>query len=247
MTISPALVRFRRSGGISPRDDERLDVASDGSFEAHRTVGGARIGTFAGQLASATLRRLQADVAAIRDATDLEIATPRDGATEYVEAGGRTARIGSNERPTGSWKALIGRLRRLLEDDVVEAPNAAIELTASPTAASLRHAGSEPLDVDLASAVIRVVRLADDGRVLDRWGHDPQAAVVEDSLEAAGARHAPDWTRAGIGWSRDLPFGHSLEMAAADTLQVWVEVAIRDAAGTRHGQLYVPVQSGKGR
>ena len=109
-----ALVRYGRTGGRPPRDDESMVIEEDGTFEGRRTVGGARVGTFAGRLAAGRLRGApRGRRVRRRPAGDVEVTTPLDGATETVEVAGHTARMGSNERPTGPWKPLVESLRAL--------------------------------------------------------------------------------------------------------------------------------------
>jgi hypothetical protein len=231
------LVSFGRHGGRPPADDESLEVAADGTFSARRTVGGARIGRFAGQLDATTLDGLRALVDALATAEDLTIATPRDGATEVIEAGGRTGRFGSNERPPEPWGALVDRLRTALDGTVVEAPLAAIELTATSRRARLRHLGAESLDVDLASLEVRAVRLDAEGAVLGRWQGQAGTEVIEDRVPAAAAS---DVVTTKPGWDHALPFDHPLELARGDWLQVWVTLGIRDD-GERSARLFLAV------
>ena len=121
-------------------------------------------------------------------AGDVEVTTPLDGATETVEVAGHAARMGSNERPTGPWKPLVESLRALVDDDLVAAPLAALELVATSREATLVHVGSAPVEVDVASVTLRVVRLDAPGAVLGRWQGAALPDVVEDSgpLPAAG-------------------------------------------------------------
>jgi hypothetical protein len=236
---SEALVRYRRTGGRPPSDDEALDVADDGSFTARRTVAGARVGTFAGRLASGRVEALRKAVDAARDANDVQVTTPLDGATEVLEASGHISRTGSNERPTGPWKALVETVRSMLDEDAFADPLAAIELTATSREAALTQAGTAPVEIDLGSVTVRVVRIDAAGLVLGRWQARLGDAGDEDSGEPP-----PAWTSAAAGWQATLPFSHGLELAGGDWLQVWVFATIRDAAGDggeRAARLFVAV------
>lgn len=236
---SETLVKYRRTGGRPPSDDEALDVAADGSFTARRTVAGARVGTFAGGLASGRAEGLREAVDAVRGASNLQVATPLDGATEVIEAAGHTAKMGSNERPTGPWKALVEAVRATLDEAVTADPLAAIELTATSRVATLAHAGSAPVEIDLGSVTLRVVRIDAAGLVLGRWQGRLQDAGDEDAGELP-----PAWISAVAGWRADLPFAHGLELAGGDWLQVWVFATIRDVAGDggeRAARLFVAV------
>ena len=232
------LVRYGRSGGRPPADDEHLDVADDGSYTARRTVAGARVGRFAGRLTEVGLDVLRAAVDGVREAADAAIQTPHDGATEVVEAAGHTARMGSNEVPPEPWRTLVLALREAIDRDAVADPVAALELRAGTRDAVVAHVGIEPLEVDAASVVIRVVRLDAEGAVLGRWSGRQAPAVDEDSGQPAA-----EWAEAGPGWTRALPFTHGLELAPGDWLQVWVNANVRepDVPAVRAVRLFVAV------
>ena len=230
-----SLVDYRRSGGRTPADDERIEIADDGTFAARRTVGGRAIGDFAGQLPDDEIDALRAEVATAAEAGDLAVATPPDGATEMIAAAGRTAQLGSNEQPGGTWGPLVERLRRLVADAVATSPRAALQLEAASRQGRLVHAGADPIEVDVASIGVRLVRLDKDGAVLGRW-NAPAAGGLEDDDGPAPA----DWQTAGPGWSHALPFDHPLELAPGDWLQVWVTLTVR-SDGLRDGRLFASV------
>jgi hypothetical protein len=236
-----AWLRFERRGGSPPRDDEEVRVAEDGSFTARRTIGGVRIGAFRGRLSGAQLARLRPLVEAVESADDLTMPTPNHGATETLEVAGRTLRLGSNEAPARPWRAVLDRARRLLRDDVVASPLAAIELVADAATARLAHAGTEPIDADLGSVSVRVVRIGGDGTPSGHWTGFAEGRVDDGERLVP----TPAWATAGPGWQASLPFGHGLALGPGDWLQVWVELDIREAVASRRGQLYAPVQGGR--
>jgi hypothetical protein len=233
-------LHFERQGGTPPRDDEELSIADDGAFTARRTIGGPRIGSFEGRLAPRALTALRKAVDSVAESDDLTIPTPRHGATEVLEVGGKRLTSGSNETPAKPWGTLLGRVRSLLEDAIVERPMAAIELVANARSAMLVHGGEAPIDVDLGSLSVRVIRVADEGMVLARWTGRPAEGLVDDGEKLVPT---PRWVGAGPGWSEPVPFDHPLELAPGDMLQVWVDVPIREGDRTRAGRLYVPVLS----
>ena len=241
MTAEQPLVAYRRSGGREPADDERLDVWPDGRFAARRTVGGRRIGRFAGQLGDGALSDLGSKASAVAAAGDVAVPTPMDGATVSVLVGGREARVGSNEQIEGPWGLLISALKGLLDGDAVARPVAALELMASASEASLRHVGSEPLEVDTSSVAVRAVRLDAQGLVLGRWQGSAAPAQVEDTRTTT----TPTWTTTAPGWELELPFRHGLELTRDDWLQVWVTLAVRDGGEQRRGRLFAAI-SGAG-
>ena len=102
-------------------------------------------------------------------------------------------------------------------------PVAALELRAGTRDAAIAHIGSENLEVDLASVVVRVVRLDAEGAVLGRWSGREGPAADEDSGQPPA-----EWAGAGPGWTRTLPFTHGLELAPGDWLQVWVHANVRE-------------------
>ena len=230
--MSEVLVRFSRAGGRPPADDEWIEVRADGSFSARRTIGGARIGRFAGRLHDGELEALTSEVSAARDAGELWLETPRDGATESVElgeAGEVAASLGSNARPPKPWAALVGRLRALL-DEATAHPEAAVELVADAAGARLVAAGDGSLELDTAAIEVRLVRLDASGVPVWRW-----SAATGDATAMP-----PRWETTGQGWTAKLLFEVPPALATGEWLQVWVFVTLRSDL-VRRGRLFVSV------
>jgi hypothetical protein len=219
---------FERQGGRRPADDEELLVAENGAFRARRTVGGRSIGTFEGVLPAAALRRLRTAVDALAGASNVEIPTPGHGATEVLAVAGLTLTSGSNETAPRPWRTLQRAVRRLLQDEVIDHPSAALTLVADRRRARLEHAGEHEIDLDRAGLQISVVHVGPDEAVVDRWSAGP-----------AGSE--PDRVTARPGWRLDLPFDHGFRLRPGAWLQVRVEVPIRLDRRHREGRLYVPV------
>lgn len=234
------LLEYERSGGRPPADDERLLVRLDGRFEARRTLGGPRIGTFEGSLDASTLRGLADAVGAAREAGELAVPTPMDGATETLRVPGAGATLGSNERPAGAWGPLVERARELLDTVVLESPSAGVELSATPGSGRLAQVGSGTLEIDLASLKTRLVRLDEAGLVLARW----QASAAGARAEDAGPAADREWSVAGPGWSSPIPYDHPIELAPGDRLQVWVTLELRQDGRVRGGRLFRVVRPG---
>jgi hypothetical protein len=230
------LVSYRRGGGRSPPDDERLDIRGDGSFDARRTVGVARAGGFAGVLDERLREQLASAVEAVAGADDVAIPTPRDGASEIVMAAGREAVLGAGMRPPGPWAGLLDQLRSLIVGVVVPSPRAAIELEATAGSAALVHAGSEPLEVDLSLAEVHVVRIDGQGIPGERWFATSQRPI---DLEEPPP---PRWVTATPGWRLDLPFAHGIELVPGDSLQVIATVPILEGGTRRVAKLGVYVR-----
>ena len=230
------LVSYQRGGGRPPADDERLDIRPDGTFEARRTVGVPKAGGFAGSLDEPTLRRLADTVAAVAGEADAVVPTPRDGATEVIEAGGRQATLGGSAQPPGPWGELAKQLRSLIVGPVLASPRAAVELQAGANEAALVHAGSDPLDVDLSLIEIHVVQLDRQGIPGQRWFATTRTGPNPD------VRPPARWVTATPGWRQELPFGHGIELAEGESLQVIATVPIREGGTLRVAKLgvYVP-------
>ncbi len=233
--MSAILLVFSRSGGRPPADDELLELRADGTYLARRTVGGARIGTFADRLGVEDMATIGGEVAVCRSSGAMWLETPRDGATETIslgEDGEAGASLGSNARPAGPWGTLVNHLR-LLIDQVADHPMAALELVADTGHARLVAIGVEPFDLDGATIACSVTRILGSGVPVDRWG----SAAVDP------ATTPPAWQRVYPGWSYDLPFDHGIDLGPGDWLQVRTMVTIR-ADATRRGRLFVAVSGG---
>jgi hypothetical protein len=223
--VTGVLVRYARGGGRTPADDESLEIGEGGAFVARRTVAGARVGRFAGTLPKSTLRGLGSSIRAVAAAGDLAIPTPRDGATETIEVEGRVAQLDGNAQPPAPWKGLVTKLRRLLDERVVEDPVAALEL--SPDGTRLSHLGREELGVDPSSIAVRRVALAANGVPTE---HRFSGASGEDATRGTGS-----WIHAGPGWSMALP-GDPLPKGSAG--QVWLTLRVRDGDASRLVRLF---------
>jgi hypothetical protein len=223
------LLHLGRAGGTPPSDDEVLDIAGDGTWTARRTVGGRRVGRFAGSLDGRALAGLRRDVERAAAAGDARVPTPHNGATESFELeGGASLLTGSNEDAPAGWRPLVKRARTFLLEGAIEGPVAALELVADLAAARIVHAGTEPVEVDPASVRVQVARVGSDGARLGDW--------------ARGSGDQPGWVTADAGWVLDLPFAHGLDPRPGDVLQVRVELRVRDG-GVRRVRLYVPVRA----
>jgi hypothetical protein len=223
-----SLLHLGRAGGTAPSDDEVLDVAADGSWTSRRTVGGKRVGRFAGTLDDRALAGLRRDVERAAAAGDARVPTPHNGATESFEVDGASLLTGSNEDAPAGWRPLVKRARTFLLEGAIEGPVAALELVADLATARIVHAGTEPVEVDPASLKVQVARVGPDGARLGDW--------------ARGSGDEPGWAPAGPGWTLDLPFDHGLDPNPGEVLQVRVELRVRDG-GVRRVRLYVPVRA----
>jgi hypothetical protein len=199
--------RYRRAGGQPPSDAELLDL--DGAeFTLVRTIGGPRVGCFAGRVLGdvvATVDRLAAAVAA---QGDLATVPPRDAALETLELGGVRLRGGHHQRPDGAWAEAIALARRLV-DELTDSPVAALGLDVVDDGATarVRHLGDEPVVVDLAGATARADHTAGDGRLLGSWQGDVHPLAVNP-------------VETGPGWALDVGLVHGFTLAPGDVLTV---------------------------
>jgi hypothetical protein len=227
---------FERFGGSTPRDDEALEVAEDGSFTARRTIGGPRIGSFGGRLSKASIGRLRSAVEGVAAAAEITIPTPLHGATEVLSAAA-TPSVSDQRFGPKALAAAAAPCACADQGEVIDHPLGAVVLVADARTARLVHTGTQPIDVDLGSVRVRVIHMGVDETVRARWnGRRPSTSSTTASRSWQQA-----WVTAGPGWSAAVPFDHSLTITTGEWLQVWVEVAIRAGGAPRDGRLYVPV------
>jgi hypothetical protein len=240
--MSEELVRYARSGGRPPADDERLVVFGDGGFEARRTVGGARAGTFAGRLSPARLRALADAAAACRGTVPPVLPAPRDGATESITITADEAAVvmGSDERLPQPWRALVAALRTQI-DRVVDSPVAGVELVADARSGRLVPLGQGAIEVDVAAVHLRLARLDAADATLATWQHGGATADVMDPFTGSPLRE-PAWQPTVPGWALDLPFPPELAPGAGEWLRVVVIVPIRADGSRRVARLGVAVR-----
>jgi hypothetical protein len=218
-------VRYERSGGRPPRDFELLEIGDDGSFRLWRTVGWERTGRFSGQLDKEDRRSLQDEVDAVTTANDLDISAPRDAAIEIVQASGRTASMGHHEEAPEPWRALVGHLRRLV-NDLTSQPEAAVEFEVEPDASKvrLRQVGTEALRVDLSGLKL-------EGYLLDRDG-------VSHGHWLSSAATAPSGpATAEPGWIVEIPLDHQFDLSGGRRAQIWVAFDIFNNGGPRRARM----------
>jgi hypothetical protein len=228
---APSLVRYHRSGGLRPSDDETLEVAEDGTFRAWRTVAGPRIGAFGGVMPDDALSSLGALVEGCRRAGPIRVPVPRDGASERIEIdgdAGPTGDLGGGAEPAGPWGPLARRVRELL-DAATDAPVGALELAEADGVLTLawlgeaRSGGADAaglrLEVDLPAAKLELVRLGPDGVPVGRWAPHAFEGAVDTRAET------------GPGWRMELTRLPETGLMAGEWLQVWLRAPVRPADG----------------
>jgi len=217
------VVVFRREGGTAPPDHEVLRVTGDGRFTLWRSIGRSTrpptpIGRFAGTVPAARWASLAAALDACRGAEAIELELPADAAREKVVLGRRTSTWADDATPPPPFAALAVEARRLL-GELTAMPQAALAVpgVSSP---ELRHLGTEPLELDLSGAAVRVVHWEED-RVVGDW-----RAPLD----------GPRSVTAIPGWVFPLPFDHPFAAEARLTVEVG-DVLVFDGEFWRTGAL----------
>lgn len=210
-------VSYLRGGGSrAPREDEHLDLLPDGTCQVWRTVATRRVGRFAPQLDEPTGVALEAAITAAMEEGPFGLPPGPGAAEETVVLGGEDeepveAVLPSSAEPGGPWGELLGVLRQLV-DRAIEHPVAAVELMMSPNVdtLTLRHAGTEALDLSDGPMSIEVVPIDADGSGDGGWS-------VEIPTPAGCL---------GTGWSAEVPLEHPLTPPPGGRLAVLCRLAV---------------------
>ena len=191
------MLQLHRTGGMRPRDHERLVVDEDGTFRLWRTVGSATqpptpVGDFRGELEPAALREVVDAVAAAAESAPSTGGSGSAPGTSFdrLDIAGTRSEVPADGEVTGSWAAAFAVARRLLVD-LTQHPYAALELLlVDGQGLRLSHLGTQPLGLDLSELVVRAARL-ENGAAVEHW---EQPAPGPFSVTAEP------------GWTHDLPF-----------------------------------------
>jgi hypothetical protein len=211
------LVSYSRSGGPSPGEAEQLTIATTGDYELRRTVGGTRVGSFAGTLDPADLATLRRMVDAVEGSVGSSAAVAPESVTERVTAGDRTAEVSDPAGVPAPWQDLLERLRSDV-DTLVTSPVGGLELVvqASPPRASVGHIGTVPVELVGGSLAADVTVVDAAGLARDTW----TTTVALDESDVPP------------GWTRDLGLeAAGFELAAGEGLDVTVELGLRGPDG----------------
>ena len=241
------MATYRRAGGRPPVDDERLEIAADGTWRLWRTLGGARVGAFRGRLSTDRRRRLAEALEAARAAPSGSTGarTPSrpqpDGAHETFRAGPRPLAVPAGARVAGEWSRLAGLLRRW-SDALTAEPERALELDPGGAAAApaLTRLGSGPVRIWPATLRLDGYARDADGIVMDR-------ASAGAGATSEGARGEPITTNEG--WSMRLDMPRALEAPAGGAVEVWAWLDIDGPDGPVRARLVArrPARGGRDR
>ena len=216
----PVIASYARRGGRPPEDDERLEIDDDGSWRLLRTMGGARVGTFAGRLTPDRRRRLAAAIdEAVGAAPPTAPARPlRDAAHEAFRAGRASLGIPAGQRVDDGW-APLARLLRQWSGSLASARDAegALELRLAPEGPVLARNGDAPLRLWPATVRIDLYARDGDGVIVDRAGVGPGDA-------GEGPRGEPMTT--GPGWMLALAVPRLPAAPPGGRLEAWVSLDV---------------------
>jgi hypothetical protein len=182
-----------------------------------RTVGGPRVGSFAGTISKQALAAL---AKLVEQADDLD-ARPT-GLPPHVLESDETTRaditVGARSNAAGPAAKLVKRMRQLA-DELTDQPVAALELRVADDghAITLASVGTEPVDADLGSASITWT--------LFGQGEELLTAGEIDAAATAGSKQL------AVRWSAELPISPEPEFNPRRTLDVQAEFDLVDSKG----------------
>lgn len=224
------ITTYLRTGGRPPEDDEQLDIHDDGAWRLRRTMGGARVGTFAGHLDEERRRELGAALASAEGAhpPEAEVAA-RDAAREAVRAGEARIDLAAGRDIDGPWRPLLELLRRwsgaLATADDAEA---ALELRLEPDGPILARLGAAELRTWPATLHVDVYARDADGVVVGRASAGP-------GVEPEGPRGEVLTTTSGWMLAPELP--RAIQEPASGTLEAWAWLDITGPDGPVRARL----------
>ena len=212
------LASYHRSGGRRPSDDESLEIEDDGSFVLTRTVGGPRVGSFAGTISKQALAALVKLVEKADDLDDRPTGLPPH-VIESVETTRADITVGAHSKAAGPATKLVKRMRQLA-DELTDHPVAALELRVADDghAITLASVGTEPVGADLGSASIT-------------WTLFGQGEELLTAGEIEGPANAGSKAHLAAGWSAELPISPEPEFNSRRTLDVQAEFDLVDPKG----------------
>lgn len=212
------LASYHRSGGRRPSDDESLEIDADGSFVLTRTVGGPRVGSFAGTISKHSLAALTKLAEKADDYDDRPTGLPPH-VMESVATSRADISVGARAKADVPAMKLVKRMRQLV-DDLTANPAAAIELTVAADGRSItmQSVGADPVEVDFGHASITYTL----------YGAQEELLTAG---EIAGPPDAARRTRLASGWSTTLQIEEHLTFNSRRTLDVQVEFDLFRAEG----------------
>ncbi len=211
---------YQRTGGRPPEDDEWLEIHDDGAWNLRRTMGGPRVGTFAGLLDDERRRELGDALASATGAhpPEAELAA-RDAAREAVRAGDGAIDLAAGRDVDGPWRPLLELLRTWSEAlATADDAEAALELRLEPDGPVLARLGTAELRMWPATLHLEAYARDADGVVVDRASAGP-------GVEPEGPRGEVLTTTAGWTLAPELPRAVAAPESGAFEAWAWLDIA----------------------
>jgi hypothetical protein len=226
-------IRYARTGGRPPSDDERLEVDADGTWRLWRTMGGSRVGAFAGRLDPGRRRRLGAALESIRQGARSQEPRVPDSASESFHAGSLSLHVASGDAVSGEWARLVRLIRRWSSSFTTE-PEAALELIPGSGGPD----GAEPPRLErLGSGELRVYPDTLHVEAFARGADE----VITDRVVAgegrAGSNRRGDGEPTDAGWSLPLELSRRLDAPPGGRLEWWVFIDVDGGSGPVRARL----------
>jgi len=226
------LVEYRRQGGYPPADDELLRIEDDGAFLLVRTVGGPRVGRFAGALSRQRLTELEKLLGrAVEE--DVAPAGLPPHVIETVTTAGTRISVAALTKSSSGGARILRRLRTMSEALTAQ-PVAALQMEVAPSGqrATVQAIGAEPVHLDADRAELGY----------DLFGEG------EELLTSANHPIRLGWTgrkAVDAGWAAELPLGPEIKLNPKRTLSVRLDLDVIDSDGVmRRARMAVVVGKG---
>jgi hypothetical protein len=212
------LASYQRRGGRRPSEDESLQIDDDGSFYLTRTVGGPRVGSFAGTIPKQSLAAVRQLVADAEDLDDPPAGLPPH-VIESVETSRAEITVGAHTTSSSPAARLVKRMRRLA-NDLTASPVAALELRIAEDGRTVTIAsvGADPVDADFSDASLTFTLYGPDEALLTAGEIDPPTDLRSK-------------TALRPGWSTELPVEGDVAFSPKRTLDVQMEFVLLDGNG----------------
>jgi hypothetical protein len=222
-------VAYARTGGRPPVDHEHLRIGADGSWRLWRTMGGSRVGAFAGRLSADRRRRLAAALGEIREGGRSPARRHPDGAAEAFHAGDEVLHVPSGSAVSGEWRRLAHLLRRW-SGALREEPEAALEL--------------RPGDGRLAAVLVRLgageLRVHPETLHVELYARDPDGIIVDRVATGEGRMPASPRGEGVVtrdGWQLPLEVPRAVETPPGGSVEAWVYLDVAGPYGTVRARL----------
>ena len=192
-------VRLTRTSHGRPPQLLGIEVDDDGHAISWQ-ASGHRVGRFARELSTAERAALERALDSARNADAEAAPDPAgqpvrpSGATEQLTADGLPdVVLDAHGSPPPGFEDLFGLLRDLRED-LTDSPVAAIELQVggSPLGARLRHMGSQPVTVRMATLSVQATLFDKNSAIVDSTTHTVDASGSDGPVGSGWELHLVD-------------------------------------------------------